>query len=175
MKNLLLAVCVLIPATAGADGPDIFGGYAYSRRDGDSYHGVRAGLDLAVTHRLDFEVAASAQRTPDYGGHYTDVALMAGPRFHGTGRRAPFLALTAGFVRTSQDVEGDDFFFSDIYTEPIAALEAGVDLPVGARWALRVQAGVVTTRDYGQHADYLEKDWQASPRGSAAIVWRPGR
>jgi hypothetical protein len=175
MKKLLLAACVLLPATAHADGPDVFGGYAFSRRDGDSYHGVRAGLDFGLTRTLGLEVAAAAQRTPSYGGHYTDIGLMAGPRFHGSGRRAPFLALTAGFVRTSQDVEGDDFFFSDVYTEPTAAVDVGVDLTVGERWAVRIQAGIVGTRDYDQQGDFVEKNWQANPRGSAAIVWRPGR
>ena len=37
MNKLLLVACVLLPATAGAEGPDVFGGYAYGRREGDSY------------------------------------------------------------------------------------------------------------------------------------------
>lgn len=176
MKKALLAVCILLPSTAhAADGPDVFGGYALSRRDGDSYHGVRAGLDLGLTRAVDFEVAASAQRTSSFGSHYTDIGLMAGPRVHGSGRNAPFLALTAGYVHTRQHIDGGDFFFDDTYGGPTAALDAGVDLAVGERWAVRVQAGVVGTRDYDQHGDFVERQWQANPRGSVAIVWRPAR
>jgi hypothetical protein len=175
MKKLLLAACVLLPVTARADGPDVFGGYAFSRREGDSYHGVRAGLDFGLTRRFGFEVAASGQRMWSHGSHYTDTGLMVGPRFHGTGRNAPFLALSAGFVHTSQHIDGGDFSFDDAYTEPIVALDAGVDLAVGERWAVRVQAGVQFTDDLAVHGDFGEDEWQANPRGSLAIVWRPGR
>ena len=175
MNKLLLVACVLLPVTAAADGLDVFGGYAYGRREGDSYHGLRAGVDLGVTRTFGIEVAASAQRTSFGGSHYTDTGLMAGPRFHGTGRNAPFVTLSAGFVHTSQHIDGGDFSFDDGYTEPIVALDAGVDLAVGEGWAVRVQAGVQFTEDLAIQGDLADDEWQANPRGSVAIVWRPGR
>jgi hypothetical protein len=173
---MCLAVCILLAAAAhAAEGPDVFGGYALSRRAGEAYHGVRAGLDFGLTRTLGLEVAAAAQRTSSDFSRYTDSGLMAGPRLHGTGRNAPFLTLSFGFVRTSYHFDGIDTSYDGGYTEPIVALDAGVDLAVGERWAVRLQAGLAGTRDDVQRFDYVEEGWQANPRGSVAIVWRTGR
>ena len=86
MKKLLLFACVLLPATAGADGPEVFGGYAYSRREGDSYHGVRGrAWTSALTRTLGLELAAFAQRTSSDGSRYTDGGSWRGRASTGPG------------------------------------------------------------------------------------------
>ena len=171
MKKLLLAACVLLPATAGAGGLEVFAGYAFAQRYGDSEHGVRAGADLGVDGPLALEVAAGAQRRGLGSSTATDYTLMAGPRIAGTGKIAPFAAFTAGVIRTNVDTGR----LSSHDTEPVAALDVGIDVALGSRWALRAQAGLQFTKDGETFVDAPADAWESSPRGSAAIVWRPGR
>jgi hypothetical protein len=102
---------------------------------------------------------------------------MAGPRYAWRGGSVtPFVSLLGGIVRTS---EGFDVFEASISmseTDAAGALALGVDVKLAARWALRLEGGVLVTegmKDAGP-AEGFGEELKWDPRATVAVVYRIG-
>ena len=103
--------------------------------------------------------AAWTAPTIDRGDAARGAALRLAAR-----RLTPFVHALGGVVRESSGVDVFDVSIREKRTDAAGALGAGVDVPLGRSWALRVQG------------DYIVRggeDSEAS-RASAGIVYRAG-
>jgi hypothetical protein len=169
MSKLSLLLALALPASALAqDAPraEISAGYAFARASEVNLHGGYGALDLSLGRSLGLELAGGLQSGSVDGSDIDRTTLLLGPRF--VWRRAgltPFVYALGGIVRDSSGLDVFDVSIRVKETNAAGVLGAGLDLPLGRSWAVRVQA------------DYLlkggEGDSEAS-RAAVGIVYRAG-
>lgn len=169
MSKLVLLVSLALPLPAFAqDAPraELSGGYAYARIDKLNLHGGYGALDVSLGRSLGLEVQGAFQSGGADGADVDRTTLLAGPRFAWRrGGVTPFLHALGGVVRDSSGIDVFDVSIRVKETNAAGVLGGGVDVPLGARWAVRVQA------------DYLlqggEGDSEAT-RAAVGLVYRAG-
>jgi hypothetical protein len=162
----LLALALPLPALA-QDAPrvEVSAGYAYARASQVDLHGGYGALDVSLGRSFGLEVSGALQSGSVDGTDIDRTTLLAGPRFvWRRGGVTPFVHALGGVVRESSGLDVFDVSIRVNRTDAAGALGAGVDVPLGRSWALRVQG------------DYIVRggeDSEAS-RASAGIVYRAG-
>lgn len=163
---LLLALALPLPALA-QDVPRVeaSAGYAYARASQVDLHGGYGALDVSLGRSFGLELSAAFQTGSVDGTDIDRGTLLAGPRFvWRRGGVTPFLHVLGGVIRESRGVDVFDVSIRVKRTDAAGALGAGVDVPLGRSWALRLQA------------DYIVRggeDSEAS-RASLGVVYRSG-
>lgn len=164
---LLLALGLPLPVLA-QDAPraEVSGGYAYSRIDKVNLHGGYGALDVALGRSFGLEVQGAFQSGGVDGTDVDRATLLAGPRFAWRrGGVTPFVHALGGVVRDSSGLDVFDVSIRVKDTNAAGVLGGGVDVPLGSRWAVRLQA------------DYLlqggEGDSEAT-RAAVGLVYRVG-
>jgi hypothetical protein len=165
--TLLLLLALPLPVLA-ADAPraELSGGYAYAHVDRANLHGGYGALDLSLGSSFGLEVSGGLQSGTADGTDVDRTTLLAGPRFvWRRGGPTPFVYALGGIVRDSSGIDVFDVSIRVKETNAAGVLGGGLDLPLGRRWAVRVQA------------DYLlqggEGDSEAT-RAAVGIVYRAG-
>ena len=165
----VLGVLVLGAVSAKADDSGkvgLFGGYSFTRSDGQTYHGWNGTL----TYRLGTRLGLDA----DLSGHYasidsSDTSLFtyaAGPRYQLLqGKTGVFLHALAGRTRAKASVapiSGVEISVSQ--TSTAVLLGGGLDWSLGTHWGVRLQGDY-----FGVDGD---PDWQSQPRASVGLTYR---
>jgi hypothetical protein len=169
MSKLILLLALALPASAWAqDAPrvEVSAGYAFARASEVNLHGGYGALDLSLGRSFGLELSGALQSGSVDGDDLDRTTLLAGPRFvWRRGGLTPFVYALGGIVRDSRGLDVFDVSIREKETNPAGVLGAGLDLPLGRSWAVRIQA------------DYLlkggEGDSEAS-RAAVGIVYRAG-
>ena len=171
MKSLAVAVMLLAgPAAAVAQDAskgDVFTGYSMLASEGEAKHGGHAALGWGVwgpSLGLLFDVSGHQGRDIE-GTDVSVLSLMAGPRgTFGTGRLRPFVYVIGGVVRSKASVSVFDVEISESSTDFGGAAGGGLDIGLGARWAVRLAGDYRLVSVEGETTD--------EPRFSAGVVYR---
>ncbi|MET0552686.1 MAG: outer membrane beta-barrel protein [Vicinamibacteria bacterium] len=168
MSKLTLLLALALPVSALAqDAPraELSAGYALARASEVTLHGAYAALDLSLGRSFGLEVSGSLQSGSADGTDFDRTTLLAGPRFAWRrGGVTPFVHALGGIVRDSSGVDVFDVSIRVKRTDAAGALGGGVDVPLGRRWALRLQ---------GDYVIRGGEDSEAS-RASLGVVYRAG-
>jgi hypothetical protein len=174
----LLAAALVGPSPAGAaDVPkaELFAGYGYWWGGGDDPEFEETANLHGFQVSFAWNIGAHLGLVADVSGHFGDLdgvdlsrwSVLAGPRLSfRTGLLGFFVHALAGAVRTQESLTVVDVTFSESATDFGGAAGGGIDLPLGARWALRVQ-GELTLLS-------LEDATVTNPRAAAGLVFRAG-
>jgi hypothetical protein len=177
-----VVVAAAVAALAGgstASAGDVFAGYSYLRREGESLHGGGASLTLPLqgSLRLSFEITSHQGRVDDKD--HSEWALLVGPTFLRSreARIRPFAHVKAGVLRRQSEVgvfgvaideegvcegscPGDVGF--------VAEAGGGLDWHLKGAWLLRLpQVDYRYTRQEGDNVSGF--------RASGGVVFRWGR
>ena len=172
MRHPWLAVAVaLLPGAAWAQVAtpvaELFGGYSYSRSDGQSLHGWESSLALNLSGWLGVAADVSGHYGSVTGGDFSRLAFLAGPRLsRRRGDLTLFVHALAGGVRTSTGVTVLGVSITASHTDAGGALGGGFDFKLRPHWALRIQGDVLATRAEGETS--------TGPRLAAGVVYRAG-
>lgn len=171
MRSLLGLSILALPAWAAAAEPPRFelaAGYALLATGDESLHGWQAATDWNATPWLALALELSGQYGGADGVDLSSFSYLAGPRVSWRGHLArPFAHALFGGVRRSAGLEVLGVSITEADTAFGGALGGGVDVALGASWALRVQG------------DWLFASSEAETTGDgrfgAGVVWRPVR
>ncbi len=172
MAAALAAVAFAVPAAA-QDVPrgDLFAGYSLLRADGASLHGAEATLAWSLWRHLGIVIDADTHETSAGGFDQTRSGLFAGPRLSiALPRVTPFVHALVGAARRRDSVtafQGVDV--SETHTELGGAAGGGVDVRLGARWAIRAQADYRAVRVKDGRGNTTT---EGGPRLAAGVVFR---
>jgi opacity protein-like surface antigen len=119
---------------------EVFGGYAFTRSDGESLHGWNASLSASLNGWLAIAADLSGLYATLDGTDVSRTFLLAGPRLTRRGNNLTLFAqVLVGGVRTSAGIEVLGVSISQKSTDLGGTVGAGLDVKVAGSWAVRLQ------------------------------------
>jgi len=169
LASVPLVLLWLAPAARAADASapraEVFGGYSYTRDEGQSLHGGEVSLGLRLTRWIAAEADVSAHYGSDLGVSTSRLFFMAGPRFaYRGGKFAVFTHYLAGGARSRMGITVAGVDIAETRTDFAMAFGGGIDVGLSDRWAVRAQADYTLVRADGST--------NKEPRFSAGAVYR---
>jgi hypothetical protein len=131
--------------------------------------GFNAGVDARVQGPIYFVAETTHLRATNESNNTSDTAVLAGPRYRWGGAKAVF----ADFLAGADVFHNSGQFYTYTYnsaTNFAFAADAGADLPVGRRLAIRPMGGFFRTRlTNSTYSGPVNPSHTSSNRGRFAI------
>jgi hypothetical protein len=155
-------------ASARPAGPSVFLGYSYVHAGDAGLHGLRLDASRPLRPAWALVVDVAGHWGSFAGADLGQLELRVGARRSWrVWRLRPYADLGLGLARQTAAADGPGGRVSTAHTRFLVGPGAGVDRPLGSRWAVRATFDLLLVR--------AEGEWDADPRLSAGAVYRFGR
>jgi opacity protein-like surface antigen len=125
-----------------ASGPDVFGGYSYTKAGDAGLNGWELGGSLPFRGRLRFAAELSGHYGSFAGASLSQLSFLAGPRMAWRFQQwTPFAQVLLGAVRGTSSF--DPAALSESHTHFGTTLGGGIDYRLSSHWAARAQVDLL--------------------------------